>query len=146
MAIQSDIQIKKVEIYFLPVETRVHLKFGNEVLTSVICARSCITVENNRGDIAKGWGETPLSVQWVWPSPVSYLFRFSQLEKFVLLLSEELNDYPVKEHRYPMFYSHPMQVLLWVLNPMQCSSTRKHRKKKQRYLRASIHIQTDIWI
>ena len=116
MSILSDIQIKKVEIYFLPVETRVPLKFGSEVLTSVTCARICITVENNRGDIAEGWGETPLSVQWVWPSPVSYLFRFSQLKKFVLLLSKELNDYPVNGHPMETGYLFQKEILPAVLS------------------------------
>lgn len=116
MAKLSDIQIKKVEIYLLPVETRVPLKFGSEVLTSVTCARICITVENNRGDIAEGWGETPLSVQWVWPSPLSYLFRFSQLKKFVMLLSKELNDYPVKGHPLETGYLFQKEILPSVLS------------------------------
>ncbi|MCK5673835.1 MAG: hypothetical protein KAH95_10695, partial [Spirochaetales bacterium] len=116
MAILNDIHIKKIEIYFLPVETRVPLKFGSEVLTSVTCARICITVENDRGYIAEGWGETPLSVQWVWHSPVSYLFRFSQLKKFVLLLSKELNDYSLKGHPMETGYLFQKEILPAVLS------------------------------
>ncbi len=57
-----------VDLYFLPVQTRVPLKFGPETLTSVICARVAMTVTDGRGNQAQGWGETPLSVQWTWPS------------------------------------------------------------------------------
>ncbi|MCK5200711.1 MAG: hypothetical protein KAR21_20290, partial [Spirochaetales bacterium] len=94
----TDIHIKAVEVYFIPVNTRIPLKFGSEVLTSVTCARIRVSVENNRGQTAEGWGETPLSVQWVWPSSVSYSFRFLRLKKFVMELSAELNDYTVKGH------------------------------------------------
>ena len=37
-----------VDLYFIPVTTRVPLKFGPETLTSVICARVCMTVEDGR--------------------------------------------------------------------------------------------------
>ena len=103
----TDIHIKAVEVYFIPVNTRIPLKFGSEVLRSVICARVRVSVENNSDQTAEGWGETPLSVQWVWPSSISYSFRFSRLKKFVLELSDELNDYPVKGH--PIETGHSFQ-------------------------------------
>ena len=65
----TDISPISVDLYFIPVQTRVPLKFGTETLTSVICARACVTVANGRGHKAQGWGETPLSIQWAWPSP-----------------------------------------------------------------------------
>ena len=61
-------QVTGVAVWFLPVTTRVPLKFGTEALTSVTCARVQITVRGVEGRSASGWGETPLSVQWVWPS------------------------------------------------------------------------------
>ncbi|MDY0091776.1 MAG: hypothetical protein RBT80_03660 [Candidatus Vecturithrix sp.] len=39
MARNTDITPKDVRLYFLPVETRVPLKFGPETVTSVTCAR-----------------------------------------------------------------------------------------------------------
>ena len=60
----TDISPVSVDLYFIPVETRVPLKFGPETLTSVICARACMTVANKQGQKAQGWGETPLSVQY----------------------------------------------------------------------------------
>lgn len=82
MAKPSDVRIKSAALYFLPVETRVPLKFGTEILTSVTCARVSIEVENRWGDMAQGWGETPLSVQWVWPSRLPYQERHATLQDF----------------------------------------------------------------
>ncbi len=81
----TDITVAGTELYFIDVDTRVPLKFGTETLTSVVCARVCMTVENN-GQTAKGWGETPLSVQWVWPSSVSYETRCNTLKEFCKVL------------------------------------------------------------
>src|SRR5258708_35921658 len=71
-----------VRLYFIPVTTRMPLKFGPETLTSVTCARVCLTLRDGRGNQAEGWGETPLSVQWVWPSSLSYEARHLGLKDF----------------------------------------------------------------
>ena len=81
-------RIKSVELYFLPVETRVPLKFGAETLTSVTCARACVRVESATGKSAVGWGETPLSVPWVWLSDLSFEFRENALKEFCIKLAE----------------------------------------------------------
>jgi len=79
---KTDIRPIAVDLYFLPVETRVPLKFGAETLTSVTCARVCVTVKGEDGTEARGWGETPLSVQWVWPGSYSYNARHEALKDF----------------------------------------------------------------
>lgn len=78
----TDIRLRGVELYFLPVQTRIPLKFGTETLTSVTCARVRVVVEDRQGRLASGWGETPLSVQWVWPSDVAYATRHNALKDF----------------------------------------------------------------
>ena len=88
MSKQTDARVREVSLYFLPVETRVPLKFGAETLTSVTCARACVTVEGADGRTARGWGETPLSVQWVWPSSASYEERHEALKAFCVQLAE----------------------------------------------------------
>ena len=65
---RRDVRVTAASLYFLPVETRVPLKFGPETLTHVTCARAAVEVAGDTGETAVGWGETPLSVQWVWPS------------------------------------------------------------------------------
>jgi len=79
---KTDISPVSVDLYFIPVETRVPLKFGPETLTSVICARACVTVTNSQGQRAQGWGETPLSVQWAWPSSLGYQQRCEAMQLF----------------------------------------------------------------
>jgi L-alanine-DL-glutamate epimerase-like enolase superfamily enzyme len=75
-----------VSVYFLPVETRVPLKFGTETLTSVTCCRVCVTVSSPDGRRSVGWGETPLSVQWAWPADISYSHRHSRMREFCLAI------------------------------------------------------------
>jgi len=82
MGKSTDIVVKDVALQFVPVQTRVPLKFGAETLTSVTCARVRIVVEDRHGRAAAGWGETPLSVQWGWPSTLPYEERHSVMKQF----------------------------------------------------------------
>ena len=96
MSKPTDVQILSANLQYIPVETRVPLKFGTETLTSVACARVSLTVRRESGEEATGWGETPLSVQWVWPSNLSYSERLERIQQFCdLLISEycENNDF-----------------------------------------------------
>jgi L-alanine-DL-glutamate epimerase-like enolase superfamily enzyme len=82
MAKPTDIRVVATKLFFLPVETRVPLKFGTETLTQVTCARVQLTTRLANGTTTKGWGETPLSVQWVWPSALTYEPRHQALKNF----------------------------------------------------------------
>ncbi len=71
----TDVRVAGVQLCMLPIKTRMPLKFGHETVTHVTCARARVTVVDRRGRRASGWGETPLSVQWGWPGPLSYQDR-----------------------------------------------------------------------
>lgn len=101
---EHDIRIKGLRLYFLPVETRVPLKFGAEVLTSVTCARVCVDVERRDGARAQGWGETPLSVQWVWPGSLPYDIREQALRSFCGQIAEALSDWDEQGHAFELGY------------------------------------------
>jgi len=88
----KDIRPVGAALYFLPVQTRVPLKFGPETLTYVTCARVALTVEDGQGRRAVGWGETPLSVQWAWPSALSYETRHEAMKEFCRLLNRAWAD------------------------------------------------------
>ena len=98
----TDVRPVAAELFFLPVETRVPLKFGPETLTYVTCARVRLFVRGRMGEAAVGWGETPLSVQWVWPSAQSYQARHQALKQFCVRLAEAWAGFDV--------FGHPMEV------------------------------------
>ena len=84
----TDVTPVAVDLYFIPIETRIPFKFGRETLTSVTCARVCMTVADAQGRKALGWGETPLSVQWAWPSSLSYQQRADAMQLFCRMLAQ----------------------------------------------------------
>jgi L-alanine-DL-glutamate epimerase-like enolase superfamily enzyme len=95
---KTDLKPIAVDLYFIGVRTRVPLKFGPETLTSVICARTCVTVAGAQGKTAQGWGETPLSVQWTWPSSLSYQERCNTLQQFCKMLAEAWAGFDQQGH------------------------------------------------
>lgn len=107
MVKRTDIKPKEVSIYFLPVETRVPVKFGLETLTSVTCARVGMRVEDGSGHSAEGWGETPLSVQWVWPGPLPYEERHTALKEFMIALGRAWRSFDGAGH--PIEIGHAFQ-------------------------------------
>ena len=88
MSKSTDITCRSAAVWFLPVHTRMPLKFGGETVTYVTCARAKVTVANGAGESAEGWGETPLSVTWVWPSALSYEERHEAMKAFCVKLAE----------------------------------------------------------
>ncbi len=89
----TDVRAESVAISYLPVEMRMPLKFGAESVSSVICIRVAVTVAGQDQRTATGWGETPLSVTWAWPSArMSYKQRFEAMEQFCSLLGQAWAD------------------------------------------------------
>ncbi|MBI5095953.1 MAG: mandelate racemase/muconate lactonizing enzyme family protein [Candidatus Hydrogenedentes bacterium] len=94
----TDIRVRSAALYFLPVTMRVPLKFGAETLTSITCARVRVVVEDQSGATADGWGETPLSVGWVWPSALPYDQRHEALKTFCTYLAKAWAHYSESGH------------------------------------------------
>ena len=69
MSLPTDIRSVASELFFLPVHTRMPLKFGGETVTYVTCARCRVTVRDAQGRTADGWGETPLVLLGFGPAP-----------------------------------------------------------------------------
>ena len=87
MSKPTDMRIIGTALHFLPVRARVPLKFGAETVTEVICARVKVRVTDRHGGTAEGWGETPLSTQWVWPSASPLMQRTDVLKNFCVELA-----------------------------------------------------------
>jgi L-alanine-DL-glutamate epimerase-like enolase superfamily enzyme len=96
--------IKSVQLYFLPVTLRVPLKFGAQVLDNVTCARAKVILEAADGSTGEGWGETPLSVPWVWPSDIPYSERETVLKDFCIQLAQTLPESGLWSHPMEMGY------------------------------------------
>ena len=107
----TDIQVAGTRLYFLPVQTRLPLKFGTETTTFVTCARVRVTVVDRAGRRAEGWGETPLSVQWVWPSPLPYETRHRVLKDFTMKLAEAWARFDGRGHPLEVGHDFQEQVL-----------------------------------
>lgn len=104
MSKPTDVRPIATTLYFLPLETRVPLKFGTETLTHVTCARVNLKVKGSDGCTAEGWGETPLSVQWVWPSKEPYEERHQALKDFCVKLAEAWAEF--HEHGHALEVGH----------------------------------------
>ena len=108
---KTDVRIVSARWYGLPVFTRVPLKFGSGVVTEVVCARVCIEVETADGRRVEGWGETPLSVQWVWPSAESYQCRMEVMEAFCNRLTEAYARFESRGHAFEIGHRFLEEVL-----------------------------------
>jgi len=124
----TDIRPVAISLFFLPIKTRVPLKFGPEVTTEVTCARVKMTVQDRLGRRADGWGETPLSVQWVWPSQLSYEERHGALRALCLEIAAAWLSTPC-EPGHPMEVGH--RFLEGVLPGLSDAFNRSERTKTE---------------
>jgi L-alanine-DL-glutamate epimerase-like enolase superfamily enzyme len=127
MPLPTDIRPLAATLYFLPVQTRVPLKFGPETLSHVTCARVCVKVADRQGRTAEGWGETPLSVQWVWPSKIPYEERHQSLKQFCIELTDLWAS--VRSQGHPIEIGHDFQET--VLNSWLKGFNQRSRRGKE---------------
>src|SRR3954468_16478555 len=107
----TDLRVIGAEFFLLPVTTRMPLKFGPETLTTVTCARVKLTVRGRNGREAEGWGETPLSVQWTWPSTLSFNERQDAMVEFCKGLAAAWTNADLWGHALEIGYRFQREVL-----------------------------------
>lgn len=103
----TDIRATAAALYFLPTRARIPVKFGPETTTEVTYARVGLTVADRRGRVAEGWGETPLSVAWVWPSALPYAERHAALQGLCRDLARAWAGFDARGH--PLEVGHAFQ-------------------------------------
>lgn len=119
MRLPTDVRVIGARLYLLPVPTRLPLKFGKETLTQVTCARVAVRVQDRQGRVAEGWGETPLSVQWGWPSSVAYETRLSAMIELARRLTTAWVGFGESGHPLELgwdFVEHRLPLLVRELN------------------------------
>lgn len=94
----TDVRITGATAFFLPITLRVPLKFGPETVTSAECLRVRVEVQDRNGRRGVGWGETPMSVSWVWPSTLSVAARLQRMRGFSVDLAARLPQHPAQGH------------------------------------------------
>src|SRR5687768_5894955 len=104
MSKPTDIRLISAELYFLPIQTRMPVKFGPETLSYVTVARAKVKVSDRSGRTAEGWGETPLSVQCVWPGKQPFEPRHDLMKRFTALVAEQW--VPFNQFGHPVEISH----------------------------------------
>jgi len=94
----TDVRVTGAALFLLPVKLRVPLRFGGQVVEEVTCARVAAEVCTARGQRAVGWGETPLSVQWGWPSSLPHAQRHDAMVRLAAACVEAICDWPEAGH------------------------------------------------
>jgi L-alanine-DL-glutamate epimerase-like enolase superfamily enzyme len=119
----TDVKACGTELYFIPVEARLPLKFGKETVSYVTCARVRMKVKTLSGKSAEGWGETPLSVTWAWPSQtLSYEERHTAMKDFCVSLAKSWASFDFSGHALELgreFIETEMERLLRNMNQMR---------------------------
>jgi L-alanine-DL-glutamate epimerase-like enolase superfamily enzyme len=118
MSKTTDIQVIGASLYFLPIQMRVPLKFGSETVTEVTCARVRVRVSDSRGRTAEGWGETPMSVTWVWPSRLPYAQRFTAMQQMCVRLAEAWAGFEAEGHPIEIGHDFQKEILPQLLKTM----------------------------
>ena len=98
MTRQTDVKVTGAAAYLIPVRMRVPLKFGSQVQHSATCVRVAVEVENRDGKRAVGWGETPLGVQWAWPSSADYELRQAAMIRLCLACTKAIAGFGEMGH------------------------------------------------
>ena len=78
----TSIRPNRLALYFIDVRAQAPFRFGKETLERVTCARVLVEVEEVSRGPFRGWGESPLSAQWAWPSDVPLSEREAALRQF----------------------------------------------------------------
>lgn len=82
-----------------------------------------MTVCDRNGRVAEGWGETPLSVQWAWPSTLPNDSRLSAMRQLCLQIAESWVRSEAAGHPVELGYAFQDKVLPHLLRRANAVST-----------------------
>lgn len=96
----SDIKITGVRLFLPRIPMRVPIKFGNQVMADITCARVQIFAESRDGRKCSGWSESVLSPGWSWPGTDPD--RGKRMEEFCVRLAKAYADFSE--------FGHPIEI------------------------------------
>ncbi|MHC4281230.1 MAG: enolase C-terminal domain-like protein [Planctomycetota bacterium] len=76
-----------------------------------------MTITDDNGNKAEGWGETPLSVQWAWPSATAYQDRAEAMQSFCCCLAKAWSQFEFSGHPIEVGHEFIKSVLPELLMP-----------------------------
>ena len=88
----SDIKVTGVRLYLPRIPMRVPIKFGNQVMADITCARVRMFVESRDGRKCSGWSESVLSPGWSWPGTDPE--RGKRMEDFCVRIAKAWSEFP----------------------------------------------------
>lgn len=97
----SDIKVKDLQVHYTPCTARTPLKFGAVVVEQLDFCKVKATVENQRGNVAEGWGGIFIMDFWGWPDPaLSHSDKEAAMKDVVrgfcdLMLAQIEPDHPI---------------------------------------------------
>ncbi|MBN1670767.1 MAG: hypothetical protein JXR37_07035 [Kiritimatiellae bacterium] len=100
MGKRTDVHVTGAELYVVPVEGRLRLKFGKETPKKAggSCIRVRLRVADAAGRAAEGWGETPRAVLWSWPSETASGDRADAMGEFCRALTKAWAGFDAAGH------------------------------------------------
>ena len=106
---QSDVKVTGVRLYLPRIPMRVPIKFGNQVMDTITCARVQVRVVDRNGRSGSGWSESVLSPGWSWPGTSPE--RGPRMEDFCLRLAEAWAAFGASGHPIELSADFNAQVL-----------------------------------
>lgn len=113
----TDVRPVAARLHVRPVRTRAPLQFGRHVLTSVDLVHVEVDVEGRDGRRARGVGETPLNVEWAWPSDLPHAVRRAAMIDLSVALTRAWGAYDGTGHPLEVGHDFQRDVLPSVVTP-----------------------------
>ena len=98
-------RVADAALEFIACPLRLPLKFGAETIDELHTGRVKLTLADASGRCVSGWGETPLSAAWGWPSrELSYAARENRMKDFCKVLAGAWRGFSGEGHAFDAGY------------------------------------------
>jgi L-alanine-DL-glutamate epimerase-like enolase superfamily enzyme len=104
-ALNTDIRVKEVDVFFDPQQARVPLKFGAVVMDRVTLCKARVLVETADGKRGEGWGAMFLADFWSWPTPsIEHDLKENVMKRVAEAYARLITSHTIHAHPVDIFY------------------------------------------